>query len=360
LIRLEKHLPAIAGFFLLVFGVAAAIPAEAAEVKGLYEATVPLERDTQAQRAAAFREAMGIVLVRVTGNPVVLSDPQSASLISQSETYVQQFRRTREGNFWVGFDGEAVNRALIDLGLPIWGAERPSVLLLLALDKGAGERFILSAEDELPDPGSDALREQLAVESELRGVPLVLPLMDAQDRSILSFNEVWGGFDQALSEAGRRYGTDAILLGRYSFDAPRAVRWTLYEGDQAQRWQGKIDQGVPGAGDRFAIRYAVATSAALEGEVGISIAAIENLVDYGRVLSYLESLTAVEAVSVRGIQGDQAVFGLRLRGNLENVDQAIRLGGLLRREQGPTTTPDSPDEPGSMERRVALAYRLVH
>lgn len=348
------------GLFLLVLGVVASIPAEAVEVQGLYEATVPLERDTQAQRAEAFRAAMGVVLVRVTGNPGIVSDPQSTDLIRRSEAYVQQFRRTREGDFWVGFDGEAVNRALIELGLPIWGAERPSALLLLALDKGAGERFILSAQDELPNPDSDALREQLAMQSELAGVPLVLPLMDAQDRSILSFNEVWGGFDQALTEAGQRYATDAILLGRYSYDAPRAVRWTLYEDDQAYRWEGLIDQGIRGAGDRFAIRYAVATGAALEGEVGISIAGIENLNDYGRVLSYLESLTAVEAVSVRAIQGDQAIFGLSLRGNLENVDQAIRLGGLLRRDQGPTPTPDNPGDPDSAERRVALTYRLAH
>jgi hypothetical protein len=359
LIRHAQFGSTIAGLFFLLSGVALTFPAGAVEVHGLYEATVPLQLDTQAQRAAAFREAMGVVLVRVTGNPNVAGDPQSTDLIRQSESYVQQFRRTREGDFWVGFDGEAVNKALIDLGLPIWGAERPSVLLLLALDKGAGERFILSAQDELPDPESDELREQLAMQAELRGVPLVLPLMDAQDRSILSFNEVWGGFDQTLSEVGQRYATDAILLGRYSYDSPRAVRWTLYENDQAYRWQGLIEQGIPGAGDRFAIRYSVATGAALEGEVGISIAGIETLTDYGRVLNYLASLTAVETVSVRGIKGDQAVFGLRLRGNLENVDQAIRLGGLLSREQGQTATPDNPGDPGSAERRVALAYRLA-
>ncbi len=358
--RLAQHKPSIAGFYLLVLGIVAAIPAEAVEVQGLYEATVPLQRDTQAQRAKAFRAAMSVVLARITGNPDIVSDPRSTDLIRQSETYVQQFRRTREGDFRVGFDGEAINRALIELGLPIWGAERPSVLLVLALDKGAGERFILSAQDEFPNPGSVALREQLAIESELTGVPLVLPLMDAQDRSVLSFDEVWGGFDQALSEAGQRYGTDAILLGRYSVDAPRAVRWTLYEDDQAYRWKGLIDQGIRGAGERFATRYAVATGAALEGEVGISIADIGTLKDYGRVLSYLESLTAVETVSVRRVHGDQAIFGLSLRGSLENVDQAIRLGGLLRREQSPTETPDIPAEPGSAERRVALAYRLVH
>ena len=78
-------------------GLAIIFPAEAVEVQGLYEATVPLQLDTQAQRAAAFREAMSVVLVRVTGNPDVASDPQTTDLINQSERYVQQFRRTREG-----------------------------------------------------------------------------------------------------------------------------------------------------------------------------------------------------------------------------------------------------------------------
>lgn len=357
--RLSVHRRLSAGILLILISSALTIPASAVEVPGLYEATVTMEQDTQAQRATAFRDAMVLVLVRVTGNPAVAADPQVADLVRQSESYVQQYRRTQERDLWVGFDGEAVNRELINLGLPIWGAERPSVLLLLALDRGAGERFILSSEDELPDPANDDLREQLQLESELRGLPLILPLMDGQDRSVLSFNEVWGGFDQAMFEAGQRYATDAILLGRYSNDAPRSVRWTLYEQDQAYRWEGLVSEGIAGAADRFAVRYAVATSAALEGEIGISIVGIESLIHYGRVLSYLESLTAVEAASVRGISGDRAVFGLRLRGNIENVDQAIRLGGLLEREQLPTDVPDGPANPDSMERRIALAYRLV-
>lgn len=335
-------------------------PAPAVEVTDLYEATVPLEQDTQAQRAAAFREAMQAVLVRVVGNTELASGPETSDLIRQSEAYVQQFRRTREGDFWVRFDGQAINKALTELGLQIWGSERPSVLLLLAVDRGGGERYILSAEDELPDPDNDALREQLQTEAETRGLPMVFPLMDAQDRDVLSFNEVWGGFDQSLSSVGLRYDADAILLGRYSLDAVRDVRWTLYEADQAYRWEGVLESGIPGAADEFALRYAVATGAALEGEIGVAIAGIESLQDYGRTLRYLEGLTAIETVSVRRIEGDKAVFGLRLRGNLENVDQAIRLGGVLKPDlDGTTGSEGGPGGADDTQRRVALAYRLA-
>ena len=104
--RLSVHRRLSAGILLILISSALTIPASAVEVPGLYEATVTMEQDTQAQRATAFRDAMVLVLVRVTGNPAVAADPQVADLVRQSESYVQQYRRTQERDLWVGFDGE--------------------------------------------------------------------------------------------------------------------------------------------------------------------------------------------------------------------------------------------------------------
>ena len=192
--------------------------------------------------------------------------------------------------------------------------------------------------------------------ADYRGLPLVLPLMDAQDRSVISFGEVWGGFDQALQTAGQRYGTDAVLLGRLSTDAEFRTRWTLYSGDQAYRWTGGLEDGINGASDRFAQRYAVTTGAAVEGEVGLAVRGVGSLEDYGRVLAYLEDLTAVRSVQVRALRGDTVVFGLELIGSIENVDRAIRLGSLL--DADGTGDPDgsAAELPGM--RRVLLSYRM--
>lgn len=330
--------------------------AVAAQLRGLYEATAPLDPTKNRARDMAFVAAMEQVLVRVTGRPDVAADPGVSELLAQPGAYVLQFRETVDGELWVAFDGAAVNEVLSAARLPIWGGERPSVLMLVAMDLGGGERFVLAAEDDLDDPRRITLRDEIEDQATRRGLPVILPLMDVQDRSVVTFTDLWGGFDQVLLEAAARYEVGTVLLGRYRYDEPDRMRWTLLEGDQAERWVGRLDDGIDGAADRLAARYAVATDAALEGEVGLAVTGVGSYGDFERVLRFLEEVTAVEHVSVRSLKDDEVIFGLTLRGSLENVDQAIRLGGLLRADVD--RPPGSPDAGGDDERRVALAYRL--
>ena len=353
--RLIEFRPA-AVVCVFVLAMATGQGASAAQLSGLYEASAPLADEGSRARDAAFVEAMEQVLVRVTGRRDIARDPAVGELLAQPGAYVQQFRETDEGDLWVSFDKNAVDEVLSGSGLPIWGGERPAVLMLLAMDLGGGRRSVLAAEDEVPDPETLALRESVNEQAELRGLPLVLPLMDAQDRSVVSFTDLWGGFDQVLLAAAQRYGVDAVLLGRFRYDEPDRIRWTLFEGTESWRWTGRFSEGIDGAGDQLAARYAVATGSALEGEVGLAVSGVSEYSEFARVLRYLQGLTAVERVAVRTLDDDQVVFGLSLRGNLENVDQAIRLGGILSPDEngaGAVPTTDSTDA-----RRVAIAYRL--
>lgn len=326
----------------------------AAPSGGLYEATVPLDPTKTRARDMAFAAAMEKVLVRVTGRRNVAADPGVAGLMSEPGAYVLQFRETVDDELWVAFDGASINEALSAARLPIWGGERPAVLVLLAMDTGGGERYVLASEDDVPDPQRVALREALAEQSDRRGLPVVLPLMDVQDRSVVTFTDLWGGYEEVLLEAAARYDAGAVLLGRYRYDQPDRVRWTLLEGAEADRWVGRLEDGVGGAAERLSTRYAVATDAALEGEVGLAVAGVGSYADFARVLRHLNGLTAVERVSVRALQDDEVTFGLTLRGSLENVDQAIRLGGVL---QAVDRMPGGPVAAGE-DRPVALAYRL--
>ncbi|MGB5210927.1 MAG: DUF2066 domain-containing protein [Gammaproteobacteria bacterium] len=333
------------------------LPAWAVDAS-LFTATVPMAEDTQAARAQGFKAAMDVVLTRVVGRLDAPADPALAELRNKAESYVQQYRIARDG-LWVAFDGEAVQTELGQLGFSFWGGERPPVLLVLAVDEGGGRRYILSAEDEIADPAVQALRQQMMALADLRGLPMLLPLMDAQDRSRFSFTDAWGGFEQPLLEAAQRYGVKAVLLGRYSSIAGYRVRWALFENGQVLRWDGPLDDGINGASDRFAARYSVATGAAVEGEIGLSVAGINSLEEYARVNRYLEGITAIESIGLRQLQDDIAVFGLRLRGSLDNVDRAIRLGGvLLPAERGDQMGQGALVSGPGDTRPVVLSYRL--
>lgn len=306
--------------------------ARAASVSGLYEAEVAWE----GEREAAFAAALGEVLVRMTGRRDAASVPELVPLLEIAPRYAQQFRNPTPDTLWVAFDGKALATALGELGQPIWGAERPGTLVWLAVDAGGGTRFVVPSQPELADEA--ALRERLDGAAARRGIPLVFPLMDAEDRSRASFAEVWGGFDDAIAEASSRYGADAVLLGRLAAGDFDRGRWVLYSADDTERWVGGIEDSVDRVADRFAARYAVVPSGR-DAIVTLVISGVESVEDYARITGFLEGLTAVSRVGLEQAQAETFVFRAALRGDLAQFDQAVRLGGLLESDgSGPSAT----------------------
>jgi uncharacterized protein len=305
----------------------AALGADAARIDGLYEAEV----DVEDGRDAAFRAALGEVLVRITGRRDAAASPELEPLLQAASSYVQQFRQPAPGRLWAAFDGAALARDLARLGQPVWGAERPSTLAWVAVDAGGGQRFVVASEAELPEEA--ALRDELLVAARSRGLPLVLPLMDVEDRASASFAEVWGGFDDAVRSASARYGVDGILVGRLSAGDFDRGRWTFYTEDGVERWTGGLGESVERLADSYAARFVVVGSADTR-PVRLAVSGIASVEDYARVSRFLAGLTAVESVGLETADGERLVFRIALRGEPATLEEAIRLGGVLRPEAG--------------------------
>jgi uncharacterized protein len=316
----------------------AAVPAGAARVEGLYQA----EAEFAGNRDAGFRATLEKVLVRMTGRRDVADRPETAALFENAAAYAQQFRQLAPDRFWAAFDGAALERQLGELGLPVWGAERPSTLLWLAVDAGGGQRFVVASGAEFEQ--EVAIREQVFEAARARGLPMVFPLMDAEDRAQASFAEVWGGFEDSIRAASERYGVDAVLVGRLAAADPDHGRWALYSADDVERWSGSVGESIGRLADRFAARYAV-VSAGETRAILVRVRGLDTIDDYGRVTRFLGSLTAVESLGVESLESDEVVFRVALRGEAATLDEAVRLGGLL----GPDTAP------GARE----LSYRVA-
>lgn len=331
----SRFWPALAGALALCV---VALPASGARTPGLFEAEVTFDGN----RETAFREALGMVLVRLTGRRDLAGSAQLAPLLADAATYAQQFTQPAPDRLWVGFDGAALERELRRLGQPVWGAERPSTLLWVAVDAGGGKRFVVSSGADLEEEA--ALREQLLAAARARGLPMVFPLMDAEDRAKASFGEVWGGFEDSILAASERYGVDAVLVGRLAAEDHGHGRWTLYGADGMERWTGSIAESIDRLADGFAARFAVVSS----GDslpVLVAVSGVASIEDFGRVSRFLGGLTAVETVGIEAVEGDQVMFRVALRGEPAALDQAVRLGGVLR--------PDGAAGPRQLNYRVA-------
>jgi uncharacterized protein len=318
--------PALAaGLLLCLYTVGVA---QGARMDGLYEAEVELE----GSREQGFREALGKVLVRITGRPDAAGSPALEPLSESAANYVQQFRQAGPNRLWVSFDGAALERELGRLGQPVWGAERPNTLFWVAVDGGGDRRFIVASEAELSEEAE--VRERILAAARTRGIPVVLPLLDAEDRAQAPFAEIWGDFEDSIRRASERYGVDAVLVGRLvAGDFPRG-RWTLYESDGVERWTGGIDHGVQRLADLHAARFAVVTSGQSRA-LRLTVSGVGSVEDYGRVSRFLGGLTAVESLGVESVDDDRVVFRVALRGDPATLDEAVRLGGLLQPERLP-------------------------
>jgi hypothetical protein len=315
-----RHLRAVraACAALAAWALLAPVFLHAARVAGLYEATVPLADRSDTGQADALQAAMRQVLVRVTGRRDAGDDPALAPLVTDARRYVQQFRVIGGNQFFAGFDGAKVERAVTDAGQPLWGHERPATLVVMMDERS---HRVVQGRDEASD-----LKRAVVRGAQLRGLPLVWP---DEARPIDAAAASAGAVDK-LGVAATEYGADAVLVGVGSGTSALTWqgRWTLVQGTETSQWRGNAEDGAQGASDWFAGVFAAADSP--EGaEVAITVGGIGDLRAYANVTSYLESLALIRALAVDQVAGDTVVYRARIQGDADRLARAIGLGRHL-------------------------------
>ena len=198
-----------------------------------------------------YERAIGEVWIRGSGRELADETEELRALFPNPARYVLQFRPGEDESLIVSLDGAALEQLLRRAGQPVWGSDRPLTLVWLAVDWGGGEREIVAADDDEPSLSATRsidrnrlLRERVLAVAKRRGVAVVFPLVDTIDLASVSFSDIWGGFDEALIDASRRYGSTSILVGRIRAEELAGERWAFYFGDQERRWNGTPEAAV--------------------------------------------------------------------------------------------------------------------
>lgn len=306
--------------------------AQAAVVKDLYETEVAVTEQSAGARAQAMQAALLQVMTKVSGQTRFSEQAQTAAA-QRAEQLVEQFRYQTAGGYrqlWARFGESAVNQLLQELGLPVWGGMRPSLLVWLAVeDKGA--RIIVGGDEGME------WQNMVNQAAKARGLPLLLPVRDLEEQRRLTVVDVWGDFDERITEASRRYQADEILVGRVFRSGSRwAGRWSRSDALERQSWENSaesldelISQAVNTAADLLAARYASVVNQGQSSVVRLRIQGLTGVKAYARVMGYLKSLDRVQQVSLHEARGDVLVAELALLGDHQQLAQLIRLGQVL-------------------------------
>jgi hypothetical protein len=283
-----------------------AVSVSAATVNGMYDAAVRITDNTEASKQAAFATALGMVASRVSGQRDAAT--KLGAVLNTASKYVQRYG-FNSGFLEVGFDSAGVNSLLEQSGLPLWGRDRPSTLVIM------------------PSTLQGVREARAAVEqtARLRGVPLIWAKTEVSERvAETNIQEI-----QALAD---RYRASGVLIARMIDPTSMAtLRWQFVFGNSTQEIEGATDEGPHLAADVLGKYYAVADKETII--VALEVSGIDGFDAYGTTLNYLTSLSMVRTVKVDSVLQDVVRFHLELRGAVEKLRRGLELDQKLSTQQ---------------------------
>jgi uncharacterized protein len=328
-------------------------PSVALQVSGLYSQQIPVTNDGEAERNRAFREALAAVVVKVSGDPRWLENPAIERAIAQAQNYVEattyiseliqlpledntasadtdeeQFYTTEQRIISVNFAAAFIDELLADADIPVWDGNRPSVLVWMVLQSSAGDREFLTADS---NPEIVKVMQDFAV---ARGLPIIFPVLDFEDRRTLSENTAWNLDEAAISSASERYGADSILAGRLHFTASGELvgLWQFQFQDEADVFDGfdsELQSYLYEPLNRITTQlagYFAILPESIDGEtIRLRIDGIKNLNAYSALLNYVENLGLVAAVTTAEVDGERIELQLSLVGDTRQLYEQIAL-----------------------------------
>lgn len=343
-------------------------------VTGLYSHEVPVVGQTEAERQRAFREAFAAVVVKVTGSARWLENPAVGQAMSAAQNLVQEIQYRSENRvpqtpptvdpvtgqqlppvpvsqtlMNVVFAPEQIDRLLANAAIPVWDSNRPSVLIWMVLQDDSGQRRLLNSETDAEIVG---YIQQFA---RLRGVPILFPVLDFEDRQNLPADRLWALDAAAITSASQRYGADSILAGRLHLanSGDLVGLWQFIFRDQTLMFDSfntslkdYIDEPLDLVTGRLAEHFAIVRADNSQEKVRLQVAGIGSLGAYADLLNFLQGLSVVNSITTSRLEADQLELEVTLVGSRQQLHELIALDRAL-----------LPMGSGPMETGAILSYR---
>ncbi len=188
---------------------------------------------------------------------------------------------------------------------------------------------IVSTDSVLP------ILKELKQDADQRGLPVIFPVMDMAEINQVSVNDIVSMSIPHLSDAAKRYTSDAILVGHVVQDAEQnyVSQWKWVMGNEQTDWSftGKTPQDILTAvtnklANQLASHYAVVMSNQPKTKLTLVVQGITEENDLSQVINYIKHLTPVVDVQLVKVEGSRVVLMINLRSSKESFVQALSLG----------------------------------
>ncbi len=330
----------------MIFLFAALAPGVAwgATVPHLFRIEFPVPTLSASIEPHEIRHAAHELLARLIGDPDFKDQGDIGGLLARANLWVAEYgyveapppvlEKTHGRDhylLWVRFDPRVVESAILDAHLPYWGALRPLTLAWLSV--GSQTDAILSATT------TDQLRLKLEARIQRLSLPILLPLMDLEERVHVPVAVLSPPDWTTLEAASRRYGAQAIwtgiLLGsaRGGWQGEFAVRI----GDFTSSWQSRavhrrrwtvLASALGHLDTVLAARYAVFAEHR-PVPLRIRVRGVTSLKQVARVERFFAKVPGVSAIRIQSVAARSLTVALHSRISPSHLVRLIALGHFL-------------------------------
>ena len=326
-------------------------------VSGLYEQRVAVENESLAERNRAYQVAFRRMILKVTGDERWLEAARIRDASGNAGDYVQAFAYTTEETagrvaglvagqryLEVQFSAPLIDQLLAAENIPVWGSNRPSVLVWMALQDATGQRSLLNSA-----AGAEII-EYMRRFGEERGLPIIFPLLDLQDRRDLPVDAIWAQDELAIKTASNRYDPDSILSGRLLFTATGELvgLWQFQFMDETQTFDGfdselesYLNQPLARITSHLAGYFALVPGGQSESSVRLRVDGVRDFAAYSALIEYVRGIGLVQAADIVSVDGERLELTLDLRGDADQLYDLIALD----RDLLPINSGESADPP---------------
>ena len=316
----------IGGLLLLQVGMAS-------EVKGLYEAEVIAQSQQAVDRDNALQAALKQVMARVLAARNLEQDPIAQRALMNVQNYVREYQysmtEVSQSNpdarlMRVLFDEQKLSALLKNSPSGLWNEIRPETLLWLVVEEQGKRQFFNADKMALLDSA-------LKAASKVQGLPLLYPLMDMQEQSMLSVAEALSPYPHPLLDVSDRYEVVSILVGLVVHrNNCWYNEWAHYFNQGIQQWQGEclplaqaLHIGMQGAYAQLAEYYAVKPDLLALNAAMLKVRGIKNSNDVAAVAAYLKTLNPVVQVNWVSAEPSYHNFQVQFKGQRQALIEAL-------------------------------------
>ncbi|GAA61459.1 hypothetical protein P20652_3338 [Pseudoalteromonas sp. BSi20652] len=316
--------------------------ASAVEVTDLYQDILKVDDKTRDTRLAASRKALLNVLVKVSGDETADQNKLAQQRTKDISDYMLKFeydeRVNGELQLVVKFEARKINALIKELNLPLWGVQRPLVAIWLGIEDNWRRELV--TQESYPQ-----LEQLIYSKAGRRGLPVVIPLLDLQDRRLVGIPEVWGNFSEPVEEASRRYSAERSITARMYKGADSEnwiLDWRFTNDDQfdSNRLTGDkqqiVSQMIDTLAQGLASEYAIDPNAYYEQAAAtLTLKGTENFVDIELAKRSLLSLSVVTQVTIVRKTPDLVEFKLSHTGGLSDLKKGLGLDSSFKDYEDP-------------------------